>query len=75
MSDLSCGSANFHLAGVKPVALGSYLMAQHKIITTPIIHEEFQSLRITLKIYTTLKELDRFCAVVEQVATKGGPVL
>lgn len=69
--NLSCGIANFRLEGVKPTALGNHLMAQHKIITTPIVHEEFQGLRITPNVYTTLKELDRFCAVVEQVATKG----
>ncbi|HYK92020.1 MAG TPA: aminotransferase class V-fold PLP-dependent enzyme [Acidobacteriota bacterium] len=69
----SCGIANVEVVGVDPGQLGSYLMSQHKIFTTPIIHEEFKGLRITPNVYTTLGELDRFCEVMEQVARKGLP--
>ncbi len=69
----SCAIANFRIDGVDPVALGSYLMAKHKIFTTPIVHDEFTGIRITPNVYTTLWELDRFCAVVADVAKKGLP--
>ena len=69
----SCGIANVEIVGVDPGALGSYLMDKHKIFTTPIVHEEFKGIRITPSVYTTLKELDRFCGVMETVATKGLP--
>ncbi|HVF46818.1 MAG TPA: aminotransferase class V-fold PLP-dependent enzyme [Pyrinomonadaceae bacterium] len=69
----SCGLANFKIEGVDPVALGGYLMAKHKIFTTPIVHAEFKGIRITPSVYTTLWELDRFCDVVEQVAKMGLP--
>ncbi len=69
----SCGIANVEIVGVDPGQLGSYLMNQHKIFTTPIIHEEFRGTRITPNVYTTLEELNRFCEVMEQIARKGLP--
>jgi selenocysteine lyase/cysteine desulfurase len=69
----SCAIANFKVDGVDPVQLGSYLMAKHKIFTTPIVHDEFTGIRITPNVYTTLWELDRFCSVVADVARKGLP--
>ena len=69
----SCAIANFKIAGIDPVALGSYLMSKHKIFTTPIVHEEFTGIRITPNVYTTLWELDRFSQVVADVARKGLP--
>lgn len=69
----SCAIANFKIDGVDPVALGGYLMAKHKIFTTPIVHDEFTGIRITPNVYTTLWELDRFSNVVADVAKKGLP--
>ncbi len=69
----SCAIATVEIEGVDPVALGSHLMAAHKIFVTPIVHEEFRGLRITPSVYTTLNELDRFCEVMESVASKGLP--
>jgi len=69
----SCAIANFKVDGIDPVQLGSYLMAKHKIFTTPIVHDEFTGIRITPNVYTTLWELDRFCDVVADVARKGLP--
>jgi isopenicillin-N epimerase len=69
----SCAIANVDIEGVNPSAIGSYLFDKHRIFTTPIIHEEFQGLRITPNVYTTLGELDRFCAVMESIARKGLP--
>jgi selenocysteine lyase/cysteine desulfurase len=69
----SCAIANINIEGTKPVAIGSYLFDKHRIFTTPIVHEEFQGIRITPNVYTTLGELDRFCNVMEDVARKGLP--
>ncbi len=70
----SCAIANVQIEGLNPSAVGSYLFDKHRIFTTPIIHEEFQGIRITPNIYTTLGELDRFCEVMESIARKGLPV-
>ncbi|HEX3283018.1 MAG TPA: aminotransferase class V-fold PLP-dependent enzyme [Pyrinomonadaceae bacterium] len=69
----SCAIANVDIAGINPSAIGSYLFEKHRIFTTPIIHEEFQGLRITPNVYTTLAELDRFSNVMESIARKGLP--
>ncbi|MFI5252723.1 MAG: aminotransferase class V-fold PLP-dependent enzyme [Bacteroidota bacterium] len=69
----SCGIGNVEIEGIDPGAIGTYLMDKHKIFVTPIIHDEFKGLRITPNVYTTLKELDRFCDVMETIARKGLP--
>jgi selenocysteine lyase/cysteine desulfurase len=69
----SCAIANVAIEGLSPSDIGNYLMSAHKIFTTPIIHDEFRGLRITPNVYTTLKELDRFCDAMETVARKGLP--
>src|SRR2546426_1630768 len=69
----SCAIANVHIEGSNPSAIGSYLFSKHHIFTTPIIHEEFQGIRITPNVYTTLRELDRFCEEMETIARKGLP--
>ena len=69
----SCAIGNVAVEGVNPSDIGNYLMREHKIFTTPIIHEEFRGLRITPNVYTTLKELDRFGNAMETVARKGLP--
>jgi isopenicillin-N epimerase len=71
--DQSCAIGNVAVEGINPADIGNHLMSAHKIFTTPIIHEEFRGLRITPNVYTTLKELDRFCNVMETVARKGIP--
>ncbi len=69
----SCAIANVDIEGTNPSAVGSYLFDKHRIFTTPIVHEEFQGIRITPNVYTTLGELDRFCNVMETIARKGLP--
>lgn len=69
----SCAIANVQIEGISPTAIGSYLFDKHRIFTTPIMHEEFQGIRITPNVYTTLGELDRFCNVMEMIARNGLP--
>jgi len=69
----SCAIANVQIEGMSPRAIGSYLFDKHLIFTTPIVHEEFEGIRITPNVYTTLGELDRFCNVMEKIARNGLP--
>jgi isopenicillin-N epimerase len=69
----SCAIANVHIEGTDPYAVGSYLFREHKVFVTPIAHEEFQGIRITPNVYTTLGELDRFCGLMETIAQRGLP--
>ncbi|MCC6397153.1 MAG: aminotransferase, partial [Bacteroidetes bacterium] len=72
-ADQSCGIALVEIPGVDPEAISRYLMEKHKIFTVAINHEEFKGNRITPNVYTTTKELDRFCEVMETIARKGIP--
>ncbi len=72
-AEQSCAIANVQIVGMNPSAIGSYLFDKHRIFTTPIIHEEFQGIRITPNVYTTLGELDRFGNVMEKIARSGLP--
>src|SRR5713101_8189895 len=69
----SCAIANVHIEGTNPDAVAKYLFDKHHIFTTPIIHEEFQGIRITPNVYTTLGELNYFCEQLELIARKGLP--
>ena len=69
----SCAIANVQIEGTSPEAVAKYLFDKHHIFTVAIIHEEFQGLRITPNVYTTLGELDRFCDQMELIARKGLP--
>lgn len=71
--DQSCGIANVQIENIDPGKLTSFLMSKHKIFTVAIMHDEFQGIRVTPNVYTTLHELDRFCEVMETVAKRGLP--
>jgi isopenicillin-N epimerase len=50
--------------GLEIGALHGWLRNKHRIVTTPLIHEEFSGLRVTPNVYTTLDEVDRFAEMV-----------
>jgi isopenicillin-N epimerase len=69
----SCGLALFNIEGVDPGKLGAHLWDRHRIIVTPIVHDEFRGIRVTPNVYTTLGEVDMFCDAVEKVIRAGLP--
>ena len=69
----SCGLASFTPGQLDVGKLATFLYDHHRIIVTPIAHAEFNCLRITPNVYTTLAEVDRFCEVMEDLLRKGLP--
>ncbi|HEU4390140.1 MAG TPA: aminotransferase class V-fold PLP-dependent enzyme [Blastocatellia bacterium] len=69
----SCGLANFSVEGIDHIKLGTHLWEQYRIIVTPITHNEFRGIRVTPNVYTTLDEIDTFCAAVERAMRAGLP--
>jgi selenocysteine lyase/cysteine desulfurase len=67
----SCAVANVRIEGVDTEALASHLMEKRKIFVVPIVHDEFQGVRVTPNVYTTLEELDRFVDAMTSVAKNG----
>lgn len=51
--------------------LGAWLMAKHHIVNTPILHDEFNGLRITPNVYTTVDEIDIFSDKMLDAIRKG----
>ena len=70
----ACGIANVEIDGVAPNDLRDHLWDEHRIITVSINHAEFQGVRVSPSVYTTLPELDRFIDIMDGVAKHGLPV-
>ncbi|OLE15280.1 MAG: aminotransferase V [Gemmatimonas sp. 13_1_20CM_3_60_15] len=65
--------ALFLVDGIDNVKLGQWLLNQHRIVNTPIVHAEFKGIRITPNVYTTIDEIDLFTDKVLEAAKKGIP--
>jgi selenocysteine lyase/cysteine desulfurase len=70
---MSCGIGNVQIEGVDIGRLAKHLFDTRRIIVTPILHEEFQGLRVTPSVYTTLDEVDLFAEEMEKETAKGLP--
>ena len=51
--------------------LGGWLSTQHRIITTPMVNDEFHGIRIAPNVYTTLDEVDLFADRVSRAIKQG----
>jgi isopenicillin-N epimerase len=63
--------ALFSVDGLDFSKLGGWLMANYRIVNTPILHPEFNGIRITPNVYTTLDEIDTFADAVTVAIKKG----
>ncbi len=68
---LACGIANVEIVGIEPGPLNEWLWREHRIVTTPITHDEFRGIRVSPSVYTTLEELDRLIEAMERAAKDG----
>jgi len=68
---MSCAIGTVGLAGVDTAKLASHLWDKRRIIVTPIVHDEFQGLRVTPSVYTTPAEIDVFAEEMEKVIRQG----
>lgn len=69
----SCAIGNLGTPGLDPATLAAHLWDRHRIIVTPIKHAEYEGIRVTPNVYTTVQEVDTFAAVVERVLDRGLP--
>jgi selenocysteine lyase/cysteine desulfurase len=61
------GLANVSLEGIDASKAYDFLWAKYRIITAAIKHAEYQGLRVTPNVYTTLEELDTFAAAIKDL--------
>ena len=67
----ACGIATAQIKGVNSADLSNHLWKKHRILVTPIIHPEFEGIRVTPNVYTTMEELDRFSMAMQNVLDNG----
>lgn len=68
----SCGIGFLSVNGFDSGKLVSYLWGKHRIWTTGVVTPgEYEGLRITPNVYTTLEEIDTFADVMEKVIRSG----
>jgi len=67
----SCGIGLVHVEGLETEKLQAWLWEKNRIMTTPIVHPEFNGLRITPNVYTTPDDIDVFCGRMETALRKG----
>jgi len=67
----SCAIGNVQILGVPSGNVVAKLWERWRIIATPIKHAEYEGIRITPNVYTTLEEVDTFAGAMEEFASKG----
>jgi selenocysteine lyase/cysteine desulfurase len=65
--------ATVGIDGIKSGDLAAHLFAKHRIFIVGVTHPQFDGLRVSPNVYTTLEEIDRFADAVEDVIAGGLP--
>jgi selenocysteine lyase/cysteine desulfurase len=67
------GLANMGIDGVKAADASKFLWDKYRIISNAIVRDEYQGLRVTPNVYTTLEEIDTFVMAIEDLLKNGVP--
>lgn len=67
----SCAITTVEIVGIKAGDLGGWLMNKHGIFVVGITTDDFQGIRVTPNVYTTVNEIDRFAAAMEHAVLHG----
>ncbi|MGB2716839.1 MAG: aminotransferase class V-fold PLP-dependent enzyme [Vicinamibacterales bacterium] len=64
----SCAIGTVQVIGVPTPKVVEQLWTRWRIIATPIVHPEYEGVRVTPNVYTTLEEVDTFTRAMDEVA-------
>ena len=67
----SCGIALVQIEGIDSSALFGHLWSTYQIVTSPTKHPDFEGVRISPNLYTTLDEIDVFVAAMQAALADG----
>ncbi len=67
----ACALSTVQLEGVDSAALATYLWERGRVLVRAIKHPEYEGIRVTPNVYTTLDELDRFGDLIEMALRSG----
>jgi selenocysteine lyase/cysteine desulfurase len=68
---LACGIATVQVDGIPSRELSNWLWNRHRIFTVGIVHPEFEGIRVSPSVYSTLEEVDRFSEAMESAIQHG----
>src|SRR5881397_1134924 len=71
LPDQAWGLANVSLEGVDVSKAYDFLWTKYRIITAAIKRSDYQGLRVTPNVYSTLEELDTFSTAIEDLLKNG----
>ena len=63
----SCAIGTVQITGTPTAAVVEQLWEKWRIIATPIVHAEYEGVRVTPNVYTTLEEVDTFADAMEKI--------
>ncbi len=69
----ACGIATVEIEGIDSKKLADFLWEDQRILTVGIKHPEFEGIRVSPSVFTTLEEIDRFADALIDVAENGLP--
>ncbi|HWQ55134.1 MAG TPA: aminotransferase class V-fold PLP-dependent enzyme [Bryobacteraceae bacterium] len=68
----SCGLGTFSVEGINGGVLANRLWDKHRILVSSIAHgKQYEGVRVTPSIYSTVDEIDIFCGVMEKILREG----
>jgi isopenicillin-N epimerase len=67
------GLATVGIQGIQAADINRFMWDRYRIITTAITREDYQGIRVTPNIYTTLEEIDTFSAALDDLLKNGLP--
>jgi isopenicillin-N epimerase len=71
--DHTYGLANMGIEGIKAADASKFLWDKYRIICNAIVREDYEGLRVTPNVYTTLEEIDTFVMAIEELLKNGVP--
>ena len=69
----ACGIATIQINGIDSSDLAGHLWKKYRIFVVGIKHPEFEGIRVTPHVYTTLEEIDRFSDAMKDIMKTGIP--
>jgi selenocysteine lyase/cysteine desulfurase len=67
----SCAIGTVQVSGIPTPKIVHRLWDRWRIVATPIVHDEYEGIRVTPNVYTTLDEVDTFAGAMEEIMSKG----
>lgn len=67
----ACGIATVQVEGIDSRELADHLWKDHRIFTVGIKHDEFEGIRVSPSVYSTIEEVDRFRDALLAAADRG----